>query len=407
MRDFTLSHVSDAVLLRELAALVAQDRITTAILLAHIAEVDSRRLYVPAGYPSMHAYCVEELRLSQDAASRRIQAARAARRFPALFPAVAEGRLHLTAVCLLSPHLTTDNVGELIQAATHRRKAEIEELLARCFPIAAAQSSMRAIPAHALAHVDCDLSHLTEEDAPGQASSQGNLLAPWHVAPTPLERVHVHVTFTKNAHEKLRYAQALLSHVVPTGDVAQLLERALDALIDRCEKRKFGGVSRSRVPDSAEASRRSAPGRRSKARSRYVPVHVRRAVWERDRGQCTFLSAAGRRCAARRFLEFDHVEPVARGGRATIEGMRLRCRAHNQYEAERVFGAGFMDRKRHEARLAAHEAQARAAAREEAAARDASARERAISKQQAQEVLAGLRSLGCRSDEARRPTISR
>src|SRR5512144_1435993 len=120
MHEYLLSQVSDAVLLRDLAALVAKDRLTTASLLAHIAEVDARRLYAPAGYPSMHAFCLEELRLSEDAAYKRIQAARAARRFPALFAAVAEGRVHLAAVCLLAPHLTEENAEELIQAATHR-----------------------------------------------------------------------------------------------------------------------------------------------------------------------------------------------------------------------------------------------------------------------------------------------
>ncbi|HYM79901.1 MAG TPA: hypothetical protein VEY91_00660 [Candidatus Limnocylindria bacterium] len=133
MRAYTLTHLSDAVLLRDLAELVAQDRTTTAVLLAHLAEVDTRRLYLPAGYPSMHAYCVEGLCLSEDAALKRIQAARAARQFPALFTAVAEGRLHLTAVRLLAPHLTPENVDELLVAATQRRKAEIEQLLAQRF----------------------------------------------------------------------------------------------------------------------------------------------------------------------------------------------------------------------------------------------------------------------------------
>src|SRR5258705_6985371 len=106
MHDYALAHLSDAALLRELAALVAGDRITTASLLAHIAEVDARRLYVPAGYPSMYAYCVEELRLSEDAAFRRIRAAPAARRFPSLPELAAEGRVHLAAVSLPAVPLT-------------------------------------------------------------------------------------------------------------------------------------------------------------------------------------------------------------------------------------------------------------------------------------------------------------
>src|SRR5258708_10846483 len=94
MRAYSLSHLSDPELIRSLATLLAQERTATAAVLAHIAEVDARRLYVPAGYPSMYAYCVEELRLSEDAAFRRIRAARAARRFPSLLELVAEGPLH-------------------------------------------------------------------------------------------------------------------------------------------------------------------------------------------------------------------------------------------------------------------------------------------------------------------------
>ena len=103
MREYTLTHLSDTALLRDLAALLARDRITTATLLAHIAEVDARKLYRPAGYPSMHAYCVDELHLSEDAAKKRIQAARASRQLPMLFTALAEGRLHVGALCMLAP----------------------------------------------------------------------------------------------------------------------------------------------------------------------------------------------------------------------------------------------------------------------------------------------------------------
>jgi hypothetical protein len=145
MRDYRLAHLSDTVLLRDLATLVVRDRVTTAALLAHIAEVDARRLYVPAGYPCMHAYCVDELRLSEDAAYKRIQAARAARQFPSLFTALSEGRLHLAAVCLLAPNLTAENAEELIEAATYKRKSEIEELLVRRFP-SGAVPTLRSIP---------------------------------------------------------------------------------------------------------------------------------------------------------------------------------------------------------------------------------------------------------------------
>src|SRR5439155_17570880 len=91
---------------------------------------------------------------------------------------------------------------------------------------------------------------------------------------------------------------------------------------------------------------RPRPSKRPSDNPRQIPAHVKRAVWERDHGQCTFVSEAGRRCPARTRLEFDHVVEVARGGRASVAGIRLRCRAHNQYGAERTFGAEFMRHKR-------------------------------------------------------------
>ena len=134
MKSYSLSHLADRTLLHDLAALLTRDRDTTASFLAHLAEVDARRLYLPAGYPSMFSYCVHELHLCEQAAFHRIRAARAARQFPAVFTAVAEGRLHLSAVVLLASHLSPENADELLAAATHKTKAEIEQLLAERFP---------------------------------------------------------------------------------------------------------------------------------------------------------------------------------------------------------------------------------------------------------------------------------
>jgi 5-methylcytosine-specific restriction endonuclease McrA len=388
MHTFSLAHLSDAVLLRDLSALVARERLTTAELLAHIAEVDSRRLYAPLGYPSMHAYCVEELRLSEDAAAKRIQAARAARRFPALFSALADGRLHLAGVCLLAPHLTEENADELVQAATHRRKSEIEAWLAQRFDVPEIPPLVRAIPAHAPGHVRNTISVEAGELALGRVGAPG-------VAPHPEERYLVQATISRSTHEKLRYAQALLSHAVPTGDVAHVLDRALDVLIAQLERRKFGAAARERVRPPRLARREDPCWENAATRARCIPAHVRRAVWEQDQGRCTFVSASGKRCGARSFLQFDHIEPVARGGRASVEGLRLRCRAHNQLEAERVFGAGFMSRKREEARAVAK-------GRAEPLARFASEARTRAEEDLTKDVIAGLRSLGCRADQARR-----
>jgi hypothetical protein len=378
---YSLSHLSDQALLRDLATLVARDRATTAEMLAHIAEVDSRKLYLPAAHPSMFSYCVHELHLSEDAAFNRIQAARAARQFPMIFEALTDGRVHLSAVRLLAPYLTPENAAELIAEAAHRTKSEIEELLARRFPRSEALGLVQALPA--------SLRPADEQLAPGRVEAPGPerpgalacQLAPAQVgtpsklAPVAPERFLLEVTIGASTQEMLRYAQDLLGHELPSGDLAQVLDRALEALIEKLEKRKFA------------ATRRPRPSRRSSTGARHIPAHVKRAVWERDRGQCTFVSEAGRRCPSRTRLEFDHVVEVARGGEATVAGIRLRCRAHNQHGAECTFGVEFMREKREAARRRAEIQQ------EE---REARCRARAA----AEEVIAPLRVLGFGADEA-------
>ena len=119
---------------------------------------------------------------------------------------------------------------------------------------------------------------------------------------------------------------------------------------------------------------------------------MKRAVWERDQGQCTFVSETGHRCESRKRLEFDHVVEVARGGEATVEGIRLRCRAHNQYTAERTFGAEFMRHKR----IAAAEGRAAAGAK------PAASRSATPAPEHVEEVVPWLRTLGFNAAEARR-----
>src|SRR5436309_10417269 len=163
---------------------------------------------------------------------------------------------------------------------------------------------------------------------------RGKLARGAKLAPVAPERFLLQLTIGRSTQDKLRYAQQLLGHALPSGDLAQVLDRALDALIERLEKRKCA------------RARRPRPSKRSSNNPRHIPAHVKRAVWERDQGRCTFVSKAGRRCPARTRLEFDHVDEVARGGRASVAGIRLRCRAHNQYGAECTFGAEFMREKR-------------------------------------------------------------
>jgi hypothetical protein len=192
------------------------------------------------------------------------------------------------------------------------------------------------------------------------------------------------------AHDLLQYAKELLGHEIPSGDIGEIVKKALELLVPMLEKRKFAATSKPRQPHGRESTN-----------ARYLPDHVKREVWRRDGGQCTFVSESGMRCPARSRIEFDHVLEVARGGEATVAGIRLRCRTHNQYTAERTFGAEFMRQKR----VAAAELRAaQARRREEKARKTARSRDKAAAARQFEEsdVMRCLRNLGFSAGEARR-----
>src|SRR6266851_2834598 len=134
MACWSMLHLTNGSLHRELSEFATQDRTTTAGLLARITEFEERKLFAPEGYPSMVAYCVGELRMSEDMALMRVRVARTARRFPAIFDALADGRLNLTTVLLLAPHLTAETAEELLVASAGRTKDQIRLLLAERYP---------------------------------------------------------------------------------------------------------------------------------------------------------------------------------------------------------------------------------------------------------------------------------
>src|SRR5580765_5840740 len=123
-------HRSETVLLRDAAKHAAQEHQGRNKLVADIAEIDARKVYRPAGYDSILGYCIHELRLSRKAALHRIHVGRVAWKFPSVLRALKEGGLHVSAVAMLSTYFTEENARELVEAATHKTRRELEQLLA-------------------------------------------------------------------------------------------------------------------------------------------------------------------------------------------------------------------------------------------------------------------------------------
>jgi hypothetical protein len=319
------SHLSNDELVTEVTRLARGEREATVALIVHLAEFDARRLFEGAGFSSTFKYCMEVLRLSEDATFNRIEAARAARRYPAVLDMLVAGTLSPTTARMLARHLTAENHEGLLAAASGMSKQEVERLLVRLSPRPEVPPSIRAVASAGpkALPIDAPITAPLASCAPPIAAT-----APRPVV-RPLSSEHYEIRFTATAEtrDKLRRAQDLLGHAVRSGDLAEVFDRALTLLVADLERKKFAATGRPR------GSRGQSDG------SRNIPADVRRAVVVRDGGRCAFVAShGGRRCGETRALEFHHVRPYGAQGKPTVDNIRLHCRAHNRYEADLFYG---------------------------------------------------------------------
>lgn len=302
-----LELVPDNELLRRLAEILGQSRLVEADLVAHIGEVDARRLYAREASPSMFAYCTETLHLSEAAAYLRIAAARASRENPVLLTTLASGQLHLTAIAKLAPHLTPENRDRVLERAVHRTKRQVEEPVAEIAPRADAPSLVRRLPERgpapwatqlALASprtppdqatqagpatpgprplpgsapaveselppngVDVPQSELRPDAVRGDRAQLGRAAQPETIEPLAPGRYKVQFTAGAELRDKLDRLRALMRSSVPDGELAAIIDSAVTEKLERLEARRFG---RTKAPRKAHSVAQEPPS------SRHVP----------------------------------------------------------------------------------------------------------------------------------------
>jgi len=472
-REFwQLDAVSDTRLRSGLVELLAVGYRTEARIIAHLAEVELRKLHLRDGSPSLFDYCTRVLHLSNSEAFHRITAARIARRFPVVFELIERRELHLTAVCLLRDYLTPENHQELLAEAAHKTKGQVEELLARRFPRPDVESRIRklppsralngsfavpqvlpcwatptaappaatmpaatpltvampaattptaappaattltvampaattptvaiptaaiptaaiptaaiptaAIPTAAIPTAAIPTATIPTATIPTAAIPTATMAGPStpsattprtpqvpsRVEPLSEARYRIQLNASATLKEKLERLRALTRHSNPSGDIAVVIERALDVALEKAQRQRFAetgrpriqragvaqassgpsavGVDRAPSPESAVIAESDAAPRRRRVRA---PNAVLREIVKRDGLQCSYVGANGCRCTARGFLEVHHEWPWARGGGETVDNLRLLCAAHNRLLAERDFGVRHVELRRSE-----------------------------------------------------------
>lgn len=346
-----LQSLSDDELLHRLTELSGQSRRVEADLVSHIGEVDARRLFAREACSSMFVYAIEVLHLSESEAYMRIAVARASRKYPVLLKMLADGRLHLSGIAKLAPHLTGENCEELVARATHKSKRQIERLLVELKPKPNVATSMRKVPerqspgridvaaSESPTSVAADQPRQTHDEQETQLRPDAVAQRPAKTAgspaaePEPLSPSTYKVTFT--ASTELRDKLEKLRALCGVDDLSDAIDAAVTEKLERLEARRFGKTS---APRQSVEEADTSPS----SRSRHIPAAVRRAVVARDSERCTFIDAKGRRCSATERLEFHHRKPFAKGGDRSVSNIALTCRTHNVYMAEQDYGLDVM-----------------------------------------------------------------
>ena len=370
-----------------LAALLRREHVAMAEFLVALADFDHRRGWERLGHASLFAFLHVELKLPNPSAYWRMSAARLLQRFPEVVEPLCEGRLCCTATAELAKVLTEENRAEVLPRFFGLSLREAQEVVAELQPrqapptrtVVTAPVRAAAVPSLAFAEASAsreepqamvrhpDVVPPTQLRAPEAGRAEAAPATPPRDLVEPLtgQLRRLHMTVSKQFLRKLDAARDSLSHAIPGATAEQVLEAALDLLLEkRAKARGLVKKPRTAVPAAAPTATStttstpiatSTPAssalsaeplhRRADPRE-HIPAAIRRAVWTRDQWRCSWPLDGGGTCGSTYQLELDHKLPWARWGGETVDDLRVVCHHHNSLAARQAFGERFMSRYR-------------------------------------------------------------
>ncbi|HEU4578208.1 MAG TPA: hypothetical protein VFS67_08140 [Polyangiaceae bacterium] len=278
----------------EVKRLTGRANTLLAEVLAHLAELEARGAHRERACSSLFAYCVYELRMSEDEAQRRCRAARLARQFPALLAMLAEASLHLTGILLIGPHLTPENHRGLLARVRYRTKREIERIVAELAPAPDAPARIEPLQggpepsaidvltpprprntwAAYVRALAGPIRNLEAGTGAGQAppaavpESSADLAgtpseirtgAPTPPPPPPGPRYRVQFTADQAFLDLLEEARDLSQHSLPNRDLVEVQRRALQTLVKTLRARKLAATDHPRARRAAATPGEATP----------------------------------------------------------------------------------------------------------------------------------------------------
>ncbi len=308
-----LRHLRDQELLDGVREQASSERLLLTRILHYLREVERRRIHCDVGCGTLFDFAVKELKYSESQAGRRIQAMRLIKELPEVQRKIEEGTLNLSNISQAQAFFRSESNGTAEQPpkpATAQRKRDVLKLLEN----KTARDGQKAL-----------------------IEIGGNVALPRERERVlTVDKSEVRFVMDQDLKQKFDDIRSYLGPVAHAASFADFLRTMADTLLSLLRIKKFGRRRASRMGRNAADS---IPGQTGEAlglpqkppsggddvspNPRYIPPEVREYVWLRDKGSC-------KGCGKRSILNFDHIVPVAKGGRSTIDNLRLLCFACNQ-----------------------------------------------------------------------------
>ena len=350
-----------------LADLLRREHHALSEFLIALAAFDRKRRWVEMGYPSLFEFLRRELKLSAGAAQYRKTAAQLIQEYAAVGAGLRTGELCLSSVIELAKVITPDNATGVLPRFFGKSAREAAFVSASIRPIRDRPrrefmvTPVQAALVEAAPAVTQGVFRTSETGSPPSpppatvpalTPPPTAILVPDRpkIRPLDAERARINMTVSRRLLDKLAVARDALSHSHPAASEETILELGLDLLIERHRKRRGIGAKprkatrtpKAPAPTPEKAATTAPPS--PTGRSRHVPAHVWREVWERDGGRCAWPLENGGSCGSTHQLELDHVGGFALGAATTAEECRIACKFHNDLHARALYGDDLMDR---------------------------------------------------------------
>ena len=378
-----VKQLSNQQLLSQTKFLVQKERNLHIQVLHHLEEIDSRKLYLEQGFSSLFDYAVKELGYSEGAAYRRIKAMKLCREVPETESRLKSGRLSLSSACQLQAFFEKQDKKNKLEKAVRQKKIihqkeESKNKETKNMTVYQKPSMEGQLDNESCLSLSVERKQELVKKAEG-CSTRATMKLLSEVDPSlsvPKEqarflgkgKVEIKVVIDESCHKKLEELKSLLSHKNPSLSYGELLFILTDEALEkhdpvrirkRAEKKnmkkktitsakKLSSKNKSvndkqdrknaiKNPTTTSAEKRKCANKAKKL-SRAIPLELKRHIWKRDGGQCSYIHPeTKRRCSSKHLLQIDHIKPFSLGGRSELNNLRLLCAGHNQYRSERTF----------------------------------------------------------------------